>query len=81
MTDLKSADMKLLLLYKEWVLLKEFEKHDNALADKLAQKRMEKDEIDAKVREARLLRQTTALTTMLLDQGVSGKAQWEKGRN
>ncbi|KAI9094906.1 hypothetical protein DFS34DRAFT_227574 [Phlyctochytrium arcticum] len=49
--DLKSADMKLLLLYREWVLLKEFEKHDNQLADKLSQKRNEKDEIDGKIKE------------------------------
>ncbi|TPX71174.1 hypothetical protein SpCBS45565_g01378 [Spizellomyces sp. 'palustris'] len=49
--DLKSADMKLLLLYREWVLLKEFEKHDRHLADKLTQKRNEKDEIDGKIKE------------------------------
>ncbi|KAJ3035172.1 Cilia- and flagella-associated protein 44, partial [Rhizophlyctis rosea] len=49
--DLKFADMKLLLLYQEWVLLKEFEKHDNALADKLINKRNEKDEIDVRIKE------------------------------
>ncbi|KAJ3162408.1 Cilia- and flagella-associated protein 44 [Geranomyces michiganensis] len=49
--DLKSADIKLLLLYREWVLLKEFEKHDNALADKLVQKRSEKNDIDTKIKE------------------------------
>ncbi|KAJ3086753.1 Cilia- and flagella-associated protein 44 [Quaeritorhiza haematococci] len=49
--DLKFADMKLLLLYKEWVLLKEFEKHDNALADKLQTKQMEKADIDSKIQE------------------------------
>jgi hypothetical protein len=47
--DVKLADMKLLLLYREWVLLKEFEKFDNALADKLNNKKSEKIEIDAKV--------------------------------
>ncbi|KAI8915149.1 hypothetical protein DFJ77DRAFT_430281 [Powellomyces hirtus] len=49
--DLKSADIKLLLLYREWVLLKEFEKHDNFLADKLVQKRSEKNDIDNKIKE------------------------------
>ncbi|KAJ3297198.1 Cilia- and flagella-associated protein 44 [Borealophlyctis nickersoniae] len=49
--DVKFADMKLLLLYREWVLLKEFEKYDNALADKLVMKRNEKDDIDLKIRE------------------------------
>lgn len=47
--DLKSADIKLLLLYHEWMLLKEFEKFDIALADKLDGKRSEKLEIDFKV--------------------------------
>ena len=41
--------MKLLLLYKEWELLKEFEKHDIELSDKLNMKRNEKLELDAKV--------------------------------
>ncbi|KAJ3023852.1 Cilia- and flagella-associated protein 44 [Thoreauomyces humboldtii] len=49
--DLKSAEIKLLLLYREWVLLKEFEKHDNFLADKLVQKRSEKNDIDTKIKE------------------------------
>ncbi|KAJ3045333.1 Cilia- and flagella-associated protein 44 [Rhizophlyctis rosea] len=49
--DLKFADMKLLLLYQEWVLLKEFEKHDNALADKLINKRNEKDDIDVRIKD------------------------------
>ncbi|KAI8820502.1 uncharacterized protein EV422DRAFT_496817 [Fimicolochytrium jonesii] len=49
--DLKSVDIKLLLLYREWVLLKEFEKHDNFLADKLVQKRGEKKDIDTKIKE------------------------------
>ena len=41
--------MKLLLLYKEWELLTEFEKHDIELSDKLNMKRNEKLELDAKV--------------------------------
>ncbi|KAI9208942.1 uncharacterized protein BJ171DRAFT_171848 [Polychytrium aggregatum] len=49
--DVKSADIRLLLLYKEWALLKEFEKHDNFLADKRATKRLEKGEIDSKISE------------------------------
>ena len=47
--DLKFADIKLLVLYKEWVLLKEFEKFDNALADKLRCKQNEKTDIEEKV--------------------------------
>ena len=47
--DLKLADMRLLVLHREWGLLKEFEKHDNALADKLAVKRAEKKDSDMKV--------------------------------
>ncbi|KAJ1551769.1 Cilia- and flagella-associated protein 44, partial [Nowakowskiella sp. JEL0078] len=49
--ELKSADIKLLLLYREWALLKEFEKHDNTLAEKLVAKRSEKDDIDEKIKE------------------------------
>ncbi|KAI8853753.1 hypothetical protein BC829DRAFT_276544 [Chytridium lagenaria] len=50
-SDIKFADIKLLLLYREWMLLKEFEKYDNALADKLVMKRNEKADIDAKIKE------------------------------
>ncbi|KAJ3102122.1 Cilia- and flagella-associated protein 44 [Phlyctochytrium planicorne] len=50
-SDIKFADIKLLLLYREWILLKEFEKHDNALAEKLIMKKNEKAEIDAKIKE------------------------------
>ncbi|KAJ3126720.1 Cilia- and flagella-associated protein 44 [Nowakowskiella sp. JEL0407] len=49
--ELKFADMKLLLLYREWALLKEFEKHDNFLAEKLVAKKSEKNEIDSKIKE------------------------------
>jgi GTPase involved in cell partitioning and DNA repair len=49
--DITFADMRLLLLYKEWVLLKEFEKYDNTLADKLNLKRTEKMDIDQKIKE------------------------------
>jgi hypothetical protein len=48
-TDIKFGEMKLLLLYKEWVLLKEFEKHDGVLGEKLAGKQAEKADIDFKV--------------------------------
>lgn len=47
--DLKAADIKLLLLYEEWVLLKEFEKFDSALAEKLNTKVSEKMDLDSKV--------------------------------
>ena len=46
---MKAADIKLLLLYHEWVLLKEFEKFDTALAEKLDGKKGEKLDIDFKV--------------------------------
>ncbi|KAJ3195546.1 Cilia- and flagella-associated protein 44 [Irineochytrium annulatum] len=49
--DVKFADIKLLLLYREWVLLKEFEKYDNTLAEKLVMKKNEKSEIDSKIKE------------------------------
>ncbi|KAJ3125750.1 Cilia- and flagella-associated protein 44 [Physocladia obscura] len=49
--DVKLVDMKLLLLYREWVHLKEFEKHDNYLAEKLHTKQSEKTEIAVKIKE------------------------------
>ncbi|KAJ3347586.1 Cilia- and flagella-associated protein 44 [Entophlyctis luteolus] len=49
--DMKLADMKLLLLYREWVHLKEFEKHDNFLVEKLSSKQSEKIEISGKLKE------------------------------
>jgi WD40 repeat protein len=49
--DLKAADVKLLLLLQEWILLKEFEKFDNALSEKLDAKRAEKLDIDSKIDE------------------------------
>ncbi|KAI8897709.1 WD40-repeat-containing domain protein, partial [Globomyces pollinis-pini] len=51
--DLKYADIKLQLLFREWMLLKEFEQTDNALADKLNGKKAEKNEIEAKIAEYR----------------------------
>lgn len=48
-SDLKFADIKLLLLHREWVLLKEFEKYDTKLAEKLLLKKQEKSDIDEKV--------------------------------
>jgi predicted RNase H-like nuclease (RuvC/YqgF family) len=41
------------LLYREWVLLKEFEHTDNALAEKLDSKKAEKYDIEAKLSEYR----------------------------
>ncbi|KAJ3323577.1 Cilia- and flagella-associated protein 44 [Boothiomyces sp. JEL0866] len=51
--DLKFADIKIQLLFREWMLLKEFEQTDNALAEKLNAKKAEKNEIDAKIAEYR----------------------------
>ena len=47
--DLKTTDLKLLLLYQELMLLKEFEKRDTELATVLESRRSEKAEIVAKV--------------------------------
>ncbi|KAI8619969.1 hypothetical protein BC830DRAFT_1059801, partial [Chytriomyces sp. MP71] len=49
--DVKIVDMKLLLLYREWTHLKEFEKHDNYLAEKLQLKQAEKTDIADKIKE------------------------------
>ncbi|KAJ1620191.1 hypothetical protein T492DRAFT_847998 [Pavlovales sp. CCMP2436] len=51
LADLKSTDMRRLLLFRELQLLKEFEKRDNALAKKLDQKRAEKLELVVKISE------------------------------
>jgi hypothetical protein len=47
--DLKSAEIKLLLLYEEYMILKEFEKLDGALKTKLDSKKQEKSDIDTKI--------------------------------
>jgi hypothetical protein len=47
--DLKMLDLKMLILHQELELLKEFEKEDIALAEKLQVKRAEKAELNAKV--------------------------------
>mgnify|MGYP001188008898 CR=1 FL=1 len=49
--DLKSADMKRLILYKELVLLKEFEKRDTELKRKLDNKLKEQSEAEGKISE------------------------------
>jgi len=49
--DLKSADMKQLVLYQELVLLKEFEKRDNSLKVKLDNKNAEKTDILTKTQD------------------------------
>ena len=49
--DLKSADMKRLILYKELVLLKEFEKRDTELKRKLDNKLKEQSEVEGKISE------------------------------
>jgi hypothetical protein len=51
--DLKAVDLKLLLLYEEWVLLKEFEKFDRSLTDKLEGKRAEATDIELKILDCR----------------------------
>jgi chromosome segregation ATPase len=49
--DLKVLDLKLIVLQKELDLLKEFEKEDIALADKLQSKRAEKAEFTARIED------------------------------
>ncbi|KAJ9448631.1 hypothetical protein DIPPA_70151 [Diplonema papillatum] len=49
--DLKMADMKILLLYRELVLLKEFKKRDEILTKKLEEHRNEKLEVTRKTTE------------------------------
>lgn len=46
---MKNAEMKLLVLSKELILLKEFEKQDTTLLAKLKAKKSEKAEFVAKV--------------------------------
>jgi WD40 repeat protein len=49
--DLKTTDLRLLLLYQELKLLKEFEKRDQALAQKLEAKCLEKAEVVSRIAE------------------------------
>eukprot|EP01059_Diplonema_ambulator_P013423 TRINITY_DN23947_c0_g1_i5.p1 TRINITY_DN23947_c0_g1~~TRINITY_DN23947_c0_g1_i5.p1 ORF type:complete len:1008 (+),score=516.21 TRINITY_DN23947_c0_g1_i5:2373-5396(+) len=49
--DLKMADMRILLLYRELVLLKEFKKRDESLTKKLEQHRNEKLDVTQKTNE------------------------------
>jgi len=49
--DLKTTDLRKLVLFQELLLLKEFEKKDVSLAKKLETKHLEKSEIVAKVAE------------------------------
>lgn len=48
--DIKLAQARLLLLYREWSLLKEFEKQDIAIAKKFSEKARERDELTLKIR-------------------------------
>ncbi|KAI9145545.1 hypothetical protein BKA69DRAFT_442216 [Paraphysoderma sedebokerense] len=49
--DIKFAEMRFHVLYEEWVLLKEFEKHDNALKEKLLVRRSERADLEVKIRD------------------------------
>jgi len=49
--DLKTTDLRLLLLYQELKLLKEFEKRDQSLAQKLEAKCLEKAEVVSRIAE------------------------------
>lgn len=48
--DLKQAEIKRLVMYQELQLLKDFEKRENALNDKLTAKKAEKKEVVEKIR-------------------------------
>eukprot|EP01064_Diplonema_japonicum_P009772 TRINITY_DN17214_c0_g1_i1.p1 TRINITY_DN17214_c0_g1~~TRINITY_DN17214_c0_g1_i1.p1 ORF type:complete len:1743 (+),score=505.59 TRINITY_DN17214_c0_g1_i1:121-5349(+) len=52
--DLKMADMRILLLYRELVLLKEFKKRDEALTKKLEGHRNEKLEVTQKTNQCQV---------------------------
>merc|ERR1712151_151351 len=50
---LKNADLREITLFEELILLKEFEKRENALAGKVSAKYQEKDDMEDKVEECR----------------------------
>merc|ERR1711871_1040662 len=60
MGDLKAADMRMVLLYQELELLKEFEKRENVLNQKLADCHGKKEQVDAQIAEC-----TTKMTDKL----------------
>ena len=47
--DLKNADLRYITLFEEFLLLKEYEKHENILGNKLAVKQQEKIDQQTKV--------------------------------
>lgn len=47
--DLKNADLRYITLFEEFLLLKEYEKHENILGNKLAFKQQEKIDQQTKV--------------------------------
>lgn len=47
--DLKNADLRYITLFEEFLLLKEYEKHENLLGNKLAVKQQEKIDQQTKV--------------------------------
>ncbi|ORY52261.1 WD40 repeat-like protein, partial [Neocallimastix californiae] len=49
--DIKFAEIRLILFYDEWVLLKEFQNHEAVLSKKLYNKKKEKLEIESKIKE------------------------------
>jgi len=51
--DLKNADLRMVTLFEEFLLLKDFEKRENELAAKLMSKELEKDAMIFKVEECK----------------------------
>ncbi|XP_067931339.1 cilia- and flagella-associated protein 44-like [Watersipora subatra] len=49
--DLKNADLRYIILFEEFLLLKEYEKHENTLGNRLAAKQQEKIDQQTKVAE------------------------------
>lgn len=84
LADLKTTDMRRLLLFRELQLLKEFEKRDNALAKRLDQRRAEKAELVVKISECqeRLSSKRTEIEKLLQrDREIMGEYVAAVGEN
>ncbi|ORX54869.1 WD40 repeat-like protein [Piromyces finnis] len=74
--DIKFAKIRLILFYDEWVLLKEFQNHEAALAKKLYDKKKEKLEIESKIKECqdKLLGKKSEIENILeIEKGIQHK--------
>uniref|UniRef100_A0A7S1KMG8 Guanine nucleotide-binding protein subunit beta-like protein n=1 Tax=Percolomonas cosmopolitus TaxID=63605 RepID=A0A7S1KMG8_9EUKA len=73
--DLKNADLRLILLYKELDLLKEFEIKDNENYSQLETKRQERDDIVAKIQNCqdRLAEKKEEITNLVQEQKLGNE--------